>query len=56
MLVAGAVSISLTVQGEISPQWGGVATQSAVTTTCNKGAPLRLWQGAGSIQMLLYRL
>lgn len=34
-LVAGAVSVGLTVQGEVSPQRGGVTAQPAVATTGN---------------------
>ncbi len=48
-LVPGAVSVSLAVQGEVSPQWGGVATQAAVAATSDQRAPFRLGQRARGI-------
>lgn len=55
-LVPGAVSVSLTVQGEVSPQLGGVTAQPAVAATSDQGAPLRLGQRARGVQVLLHRL
>lgn len=55
-LVPGAVSVSLTVQREICPQRGGVATQLTVAATGHQGAPLRLGQGARGVQVLLHGL
>lgn len=54
-LVPGAVSVRLTVQGEVSPQWSGVATQLTVTATSDQGAPLRLGQRARAVLVLLHR-
>lgn len=55
-LVPGPVSVSLAVQGKVSPQRGGVATELTVAATGNQGAPLRLGQRARGVQVLLHRL
>lgn len=55
-LVPGAVPVGLAVQGEVSPQRGGVAAQPAVAAAGNQGAPLGLGQGARGVQVLLHRL
>lgn len=55
-LIPSPVSVSLAVQGEVSPQGGGVATQPAVTATGDQGAPFGLRQGARGVQVLLHGL
>lgn len=55
-LVAGAVSVRLTVQGEVGPQRGGVAAELTVAATGNQGAPLRLGQRSRGVEVLLHTL
>ncbi|TNN39977.1 hypothetical protein EYF80_049853 [Liparis tanakae] len=55
-LVPGAVSVGLTVQGEVGPQLGGVAAQPAVAAAGDQGAPLGLGQRARGVQVLLHGL
>lgn len=55
-LVPGAVSVSLAVQGKVSPQRGGVAAELTVAAAGDQGAPLRLRQRSRGVEVLLHRL